>query len=377
LSPLRNAMRILALTRYDELGASSRLRTHQFKPHLEAQGICVRTEPFFDDAYVRALYATGRRAGSIPGCFMRRAGALLRCTDADVIWLEKEAFPWLPWFIESVCLPRSIPLVVDYDDAVFHRYDGHPSAVVRALLGAKIDAVMRRADLVLAGNDYLARRARSAGARNVEVVPTVVDLDRYHATGPKAAAGPIVIGWIGSPTTAPYLEPLQHLLGRMTGRAPVSCVAIGAREDQVAGGPFEAKPWSLADEVASLRGLDIGIMPLPDEPWTRGKCGYKLIQYMACGLAVVASPVGVNTEIVRHGENGFLASTDREWEEALIRLVADPDLRRRMGSAGRERVEAEFSLQSQAPRLGHLLRSVSAKAAHAARPVCDERQIPC
>jgi hypothetical protein len=138
-------------------------------------------------------------------------------------------------------------------------------------------------------------------------------------------------------------------------------VAIGARQDQVADGPFIATAWSEADEVKLLSEIDIGIMPLPDEPYTQGKCGYKLIQYMACGLPVVASAVGVNKEIVREGENGFLATSDREWEDALVRLILDPDLRRRMGVAGRIRVEAEFSLQRQAPRLEQLLRSVTAR----------------
>jgi hypothetical protein len=144
----------------------------------------------------------------------------------------------------------------------------------------------------------------------------------------------------------------------MAARKPIACAAIGARSDQVAGGPFVAQPWSEADEARLLRGIDIGIMPLPDEPWTRGKCGYKLIQYMASGLPVVASPVGVNRDLVRHGENGFIASSESEWEEALARLSADPDLCRRMGLAGRRRVEAEFSLEIQAPRLERLLRSV-------------------
>lgn len=358
MPPPRRTMRLLALTRYGRLGASSRLRTHQFKVALETRGIYVRTEPFFEDAYVEAIYRGGTGARSVPGAFARRVRAVLRPGDADALWLEKEAFPWLPWIIEGALLPRSIPLVVDCDDAIFHRYDSHHSATVRTLLGGKIDAVMGRADLVVAGNAYLAERARSAGARRVEIVPTVVDLDRYPAPGPKPAAEAVVIGWIGSPTTAPYLASVSPMLARMAVGRPLACVAIGARPDQVAGTPFVAKPWSEADEARLLHSLDIGIMPLPDEPWTRGKCGYKLIQYMASGLPIVASPVGVNRDIVRHGENGFLASSEPEWEEALARLIADPDLRRRMGLAGRRRVEAEFSLEVQAPRLERLLRSV-------------------
>jgi glycosyltransferase involved in cell wall biosynthesis len=349
-------MRILALTRYGRLAASSRLRTHQYTAFLAEKGIHLRCEPFFDDAYVRAMYGNGDRLSSVMGYFARRARILACGSGADAVWLEKEAFPWLPWILERAFLPRSIPLIVDCDDAIFHRYDRHSHALVRMALGSKIDAVMRRADLVIAGSSYLADRARRAGARRVEVVATVVDLNRYPATRPKVNADRIVIGWIGSPKTAPYLHSVERLLSQMPG---ISCVAIGAREDQVAGGPFVARPWSEATEVELLRGLDIGIMPLPDEPWTRGKCGYKLIQYMACGLPVVASPVGVNADIVRHGESGFLAATEEQWAEALARLVAQADLRRRMGSAGRERVQSEFSLQVLAPRLEGLLRSVA------------------
>jgi len=354
-------MQILALTRYGQLGASSRLRTHQFARYLEGEGIHLQLEPFFDDAYVKAIYGTDRRSLSVAGHFIRRASALFRSAEADAIWMEKEAFPWLPWMIERACLPRSIPLIVDYDDAIFHRYDMHRSGVVRTLLGKKIDSVMRRADLVLAGNPYLAERARTARANRVEIIPTVVDLERYTPTGSRRDSKPVVIGWVGSPTTALYLAPVKRLLSRLATRYPISCVAIGARQDQVADGPFIATAWSEANEVKLLSEIDIGIMPLPDEPYTQGKCGYKLIQYMACGLPVVASAVGVNKEIVREGENGFLATSDREWEDALVRLILDPDLRRRMGVAGRIRVEAEFSLQRQAPRLEQLLRSVTAR----------------
>lgn len=359
-------MKVLALTRYGRLGASSRLRTHQFASYLETQGIRLQFEPLFDDAYIEAIYASGNRNRSVASYFARRASALFRSTDAHAIWLEKEAFPWLPWMIEGAFLPRSIPLIVDYDDAIFHRYDLHESGIVRMLLGRKIDSVMQRADLVVAGNAYLAQRARTAGARRVEIIPTVVDLERYQPTEPRADPTPVVIGWIGSPTTASYLEPLKRLLTGLARRYPISCVAIGARNDQVADGPFVARTWSEAEEVELLNATDIGIMPLPDEPWTRGKCGYKLIQYMACGLPVVASPVGVNSEIVRDGDNGVLAGTEQEWEEALIKLIVSPDLRRRMGVAGRKRVKSEYSVQVQAPRLEQLLRSVPATSKRAA-----------
>jgi glycosyltransferase involved in cell wall biosynthesis len=253
--------------------------------------------------------------------------------------------------------------VADYDDAVFHRYDAHWSRLVRWLLGGKIDAVMRRADCVTAGNSYLARRALDAGATDVQLLPTVVDLDRYPSPPAMKTGAEVVIGWIGSPATAHYLAPLREVLAALASRHRVRCVAIGARPDQVAGTPFESRPWAEDTEVDMLRELDIGIMPLPDAPWERGKCGYKLIQYMACSLPVIASPVGVNVEIVDGGVNGELAGTDQEWEQSLERLVGDATLRQRMGRAGRRRVEERYSLQSRVAELASIFVRLSSRKA--------------
>lgn len=141
---------------------------------------------------------------------------------------------------------------------------------------------------------------------------------------------------------------------------PARLRLIGAGKVELPGVPVEYCTWNEATEVALLRTLDVGIMPLVDSPWERGKCGLKLIQYMACGLPVVASPVGVNAQIVRHGENGFLASTPQEWEAALAHLLMCPSLRQRMGASGRALVENQYTVQVQAPRLAKLLRSLAA-----------------
>ena len=356
-------MKILALTRYGQLGASSRLRTLQYLPWLRAADVTVEVSPLFDDRYVLDMYAKRISPIHVVGRYLKRLASLLRAGRYDMVWAEKELLPWLPSAIELGLFLRKIPLVVDYDDALFHRYDQHRSAAVRFLLGSKIDAVMRRADLVLAGNDYLAERARDAGCRWVEWLPTVVDLDRYGMTGRgnSQPQGPVTIGWIGSPATASYLDTVAAPLAELASTAKVRCVAIGALPEQVAGTPFISVSWSEAEEVSLLRGLDIGIMPLPDAPWENGKCGYKLIQYMACGLAVVASPVGVNNTLVEHGKSGFLASSGPQWLQALSRLVEDPDLRIAMGQQGRTTVERTYALQVQAPRLEALLRRAAEK----------------
>jgi glycosyltransferase involved in cell wall biosynthesis len=353
-------MRLLMLPRYDAVGASSRLRMLQYVPALEARGIEVDVKPLLDGSYVPDLYAGRVSVSKVARSYVRRAWQLLHAKRYDAIWLEKEAWPWLPAVFENAWLPRTTRLVADYDDAVFHRYDQHPSALVQRVLGRKIDAVMRRADLVTAGNGYLAERANAAGARHVEWLPTVIDLNRYPPPREQTLpdSEPITVGWIGSPATAGYLRLLAPALETLAARQRIRCVAIGARPDQLEGTLFQACEWNENSEVAQLGLFDIGVMPLPDEPWEQGKCGYKLIQYMACGLPVVASPVGVNRDIVVPGDNGYLATTTEEWIEALERLVNQPELRRTMGVAGRRKVEQTYCLQVQAPRLAGMLRQV-------------------
>lgn len=350
-------MRLLMLPRYGALGASSRVRMYQYLPALESAGVEVAVSPLFGDGYVRALYENRHSLADISFGYMRRVRTQLSTARYDVVWIEKELLPWFPAFAER--MKGNPRVVVDYDDAVFHRYDLHRSALVRGLLGQRVDAVMRHADLVTAGNDYLAERARGAGCPRVEWLPTVVDLERYAPNPGRDAGAPVVIGWIGSPATAHYLQPLASVIAQLEATHAVRAVAVGARPDQVAGTPFEAVAWSEAEEASLVASFDIGIMPLQDSPWERGKCGYKLIQYMACGLPVVASPVGVNTRIVQHGENGFLAGSQDEWRLAIGRLVADVDMRNRMGRSGRRQVEGVYSLQAQASRLVAMLQDVA------------------
>ncbi|WP_290650808.1 glycosyltransferase family 1 protein, partial [Aquisalimonas sp.] len=247
-------LRVLALTRYGRLGASSRLRTYQYQAPLRAHGIDVRIEPLFRDPYVEALYKRRNRSLHVVASFGRRIAAAWTCRDVDALWVEKEMLPWIPAFVELALLPRQRPLVVDYDDAIFHSYDRHRSGAVRHLLADKIDAVMRRADLVTAGNDYLAERARSAGAPHVELVPTVVDLDHYRPV-PAPRDGQTTVGWIGSPSTAFYLDALKPVMASLSAQHGIRAVAIGARPEQVAGTAFTAEAWAEDTEAECLARL--------------------------------------------------------------------------------------------------------------------------
>jgi glycosyltransferase involved in cell wall biosynthesis len=226
------------------------------------------------------------------------------------------------------------------------------------MLRDKHPAGMRSAALVVAGNAILAERAEAAGAVQVAVVPTVIDLDRYPPPSERPPnAGVPRVCWVGQRSTADFLKPHRELFATMGQAGQASFLAIGI-DAGLLGLPMESQSWTEAGEVAAISACDIGIMPLTDGPFERGKCGYKLIQYMACGLPVVASPVGANCEIVEHGVNGFLADTPEQWREALSALASDPQLRARMGAAGRKRVEERYSLQVTGPELARLLSSV-------------------
>ncbi len=362
-------MNVLVLPRYSAMAASSRYRFHLYYPYLERHGFQLTTEPLLGDAYMRQLY--GR---SLPGetfgkadtarAYAHRVGQIRGARKAghELIWLQMEALPWIPGGVETALLKSSgLPYVADYDDAWFHRYDAHPNPVVRAALGQKIDAVMRHAALVVAGNEYIADRARKAGARRIELVPTVIDLDDYPLT--PAPTGPtFTIGWIGSPHSDQWLQTIAPALARFCAEAPgARLVTVGAGErirEQLPGVPLEIRPWTKATEVPDMQSFDVGIMPLTDSLWERGKCGFKLIQNLACARPVIASPVGVNSEIVRPGETGFLAESNDEWVAALHQLRNDAAARARMGQQGRRLIEEKYALQVTAPRTAELLKGV-------------------
>ena len=348
---------MLLLPRYTPAGPSSRLRMNQFVPMLEAAGATVTSAPFYDDAYLAAYFA-GEGQSIVGGlrALARRAAVLTRA-EADVAWVERELFAFLPGPFERALRARGIPYVVDMDDAVFHRYDAHPSRVVRGVLGGKFDALLRGAAAVTPGNAYLADYMRAHGAGRIEEVPTVVDPARYPLTPPPGAER-LRLGWIGTPANARYLGVVADALRLLGEAVPATLVTVGAPVLPDLPVPQEAHDWREETEGALLAGIDVGVMPLVDSSYERGKCGYKLIQYMAAGRATIGSPVGVNTTIVTP-ETGLLATTAEEWAAAILALWRDPARRAAMGQAGRRRVEAHYSVAAVAPRLVSLFAEVA------------------
>lgn len=354
-------MKILAFLKYGSLAASTRQRIVQYEPGLAGAGIEVEYLPLLDNDHLRRL-AAGRKASPTATArrYAQRMHQLLTRRDFDLLWVHCELFPYLPGLFERLAAATGKPIVFDYDDAIFHMYDASGNRVVRALLGKKLQPLLKRTSLCFCGNRYLLDYAARFAPRTM-LLPTVVDTDIYRPAEPRPPDAPVTIGWIGSPSTWPYVRPLLPLLRELAEtrgvRVRVVGAGPGARSDAFPG--LDLVDWSEESEVDEVRAMDVGIMPLPDDIWAKGKCGYKLIQYMACALPVVASPVGVNCEIVAPGANGFLADGEREWRDALLRLIDDAGLRRTYGAAGRRRVEELYSLQAHAPRLVAALQSLA------------------
>ncbi len=353
------------LTRYGRDGPSSRLRHLAYVPALERVGFRVTVAPFFDDDYLATRYGNRRLGlGRLARAYGRRLRHLLNAHRYDLLWIEKEALPWLPAAFESVLRLR--PFVVDFDDAWYLSYAQHSTSLVRVLLGGKLETIVQHATNVIAGNRHLAEWATSSGAGRVVELPTVVDTSRYPVL--PLPDGPFTIAWIGTPHSAKYLasvaEPLRHLQTNHGARL----VVIGAGADDLLPGLIvDRRRWSEDTEAAELTRCHVGIMPLADGPWERGKCGYKLIQYMAAGRPVVGSRLGSNKSIVRHGQTGFLAGGAQEWTDSLAALASDRDAATRMGLAGRKRVEEMYSLEVAAPRLVEILQEAVSSRAKSSR----------
>lgn len=352
--------KIFLLTKYSRQGASSRLRTFQYIPFLTKIGFDVQVFSFFDDEYIHRLYYGKKNLLHIIYYYIRRMYQLQSARHADVIWIEKEIFPWLPWWLEKLLLPSGVPIVADYDDAIFHIYDTHRSRFVRKILGLKIDHVMKSSCAVCVGNDYLAERAKSAGSENIFKIPTVVDIDAYQNKKKYQSHDQCCIGWIGTPKTwKEHCLPMLPLLSKIIAKNNSIFHAIGAGKSEVEIPNFKFLEWSEKTEISQIQNLDIGIMPLSDTLFSRGKCGYKLIQYMACGIPVIATPLGVNKKIVEHGVTGFLVENEHEWGLALEKLLSNPELRRKMGDAARIKIVQQYSIQVYGPKVADILYKIS------------------
>jgi glycosyltransferase involved in cell wall biosynthesis len=351
-------LRMLALSPVPEEGAGCRFRIAQYVPALEAAGIQVTISPFFTREFFGLVYQKGRAAAKAAMFVQRAIDRVRTVADRgryDAIFIYREALPVGPAIIETLLAQaRGVAILYDFDDAVFLPNTSDANRAIALLKWpGKVRTIIRRSDIVIAGNEFLAAYARRYHD-SVRVIPTCDDTAKFvpRAGVISATIAPPVIGWIGTPTTAPYLLSLQPILQEVARVHPFVLRVCGAGADlQIPGVTIDNTPWTLDREVSLFNTCDIGVYPLSDDEWARGKCGFKAIQFMACGVPVVAASVGVNRDIIQDGANGWLASTPAEWIEKLGRLLAGTALRARLGAAGRRTIDESYSLRTNAPLL--------------------------
>lgn len=332
-------MRILMFTRYVAMGANSRYRLLQYIPLFEAAGHQVEVRAMLGEDYLKLLYSSGCRSVryTLRG-YARRLAQLRDVSQCDVVICDQEFLPYFPAAVERWVARRCPRLFVDYDDAAYCKYQRLPG------LRSRIPALMAAAEAVVVGNRHLADFALRHNS-NVRIIPTVVDPHRYTPKRNYEAAA-VRLVWIGTPETAWCLHSIAGAITDLRRKYPgLGLRVIGAGAAMREAFPFaEILPWSEATEAQLLAECDIGLMPLPENDFTRAKCGLKLIQYMAAGLPVVGSPTGANCEIISEGCNGYFAGDQQQWFTAMDRLIASADLRRELGRNGLAKAARQYSL---------------------------------
>jgi len=349
-------IKVLGLSLYGPLAASTRYRLTQYAPGLRQQGIELEVKALLGDGYVQKSFAGEKYPlSNLIKDYLNRVALLFRQKDYDVAIVNAELFPLLPGLIESRLL--RIPFIYDFDDAFFLKYQLERFKRVSFLLRDKFNPVVARAAVVMAGNHYLADYAKQWN-QATQWLPTVVDTERY-APMPGKRQDIFTVGWIGSPSTSVYLSQLAKPLAQLGREGPVRFLVVGGCSPDIPGVEVVNLPWSESTEVEVINSFDVGVMPLFDDEWARGKCAFKLIQYMACGVPVVASPVGANVDVVNEA-NGLLAQCADHWTNALRRLRDDPALRQSLGCGGRQTVELSYSLRSTLPVMVKTINAVAA-----------------
>ena len=349
-------MKVIAFASYPIEAAATRYRLQQFVEPLLKRGISLTIKPFLNSKQFAALYKPRSLTSTAVG--LTKAG-LLRIADglgarrADVILVQREAMNFGPPLIEWMAARLfKRPMVLDLDDATYISYTSPTYGKLGQALKwfSKTDDLIRWSSVVTCGNRAIADYAESKGAAT-RIIPTVVDTNTFTPVR-RMPKGTLVLGWIGTHSTFPYLKTLFPILQKLATTHSFKLRIIGAGEDSVSipGVEVENLTWKLEREVEDFQSFDIGLYPIEStlyaKNWAAGKSGFKAIQYMALEIPSVASPVGVNTEIITHNVNGFLCESPDEWFEYLSMLIEQPDLRARLGINGRKKIIESYSTSS-------------------------------
>ena len=341
--------RILALTIRPIIGPDTRYRIAQYIQPFAQEGLEVVCQSLFTTEYYQLLSKPGQVGAKAWGLGLAWGQRLVKILDQarnfDLIWIGRELFPLGPPWLEAVLFKRHARVILDIDDAIFLPDATNLGFIHRRLRDfGKLGRIAHKFQAIVCGNKFLADYFSDKNP-HVHIIPTVVSMADYghltHSPSPRPR-----IGWIGTPTNAQHLEIMRQPLQDLARTHDFSFVVVGLAQ------PLEwtlpqmvYQSWQLEKELEYFEGFDIGIMPLYDSPFARGKCAFKIIQYMAAGIPVVASPVGSNLDVLEPGVNGFLANSPEQWTASLSQLLEDQALRQTMGAAGQQTILHKYSLE--------------------------------
>lgn len=333
------------------LAPSQRFRFEQYASRMKNESITPVIKPFFTEKGYYALYQNGHllsKIHCIVHSYFKRFALLLQVHSFDFVFIHREATPVGPpvieWIIAKILRKK---IIFDFDDAIWTTDKTNEHAFSKWIRWrSKVGTICRWSYKVSCGNDYLADFARHHN-ENVVVIPTTIasfgPVTR-EATDP---SGRVVIGWTGSHSTLKYLHALLPVLTSLQEKYPsAGFLVIADKDPNLSVTNMRFLKWKKASEIEDLESIDIGVMPLPDDEWARGKCGFKALQYMALSIPAVVSPVGINKKIVTHGVEGFLCSTPDEWFSALEYLILNRNERMAMGRKGRQKVMDYYSMEA-------------------------------
>lgn len=354
-------MKILYWVPYPEEGPSNRFRVWQYLPFLDQLGYKYRLCPFWNSRAYKILYKNGHYFEKALYFFHGVIGRFMQVSNLfkyDIVFIHREACPLGPPFFEWLTYMFNKPIIFDFDDAIFLKNFHPANAFYRFLkFPSKTKNIIKMSKAIIVANSFLEEYACRFNS-STYVIPTPIDTEKFTII--KKDSEQIVIGWIGSSTTASYLSIASNAIKELSKKYNFTLKLIGARRSMhVPGVNVENSDWSLEREVKDFQSIDIGIYPLPDTLWVKGKAAFKAIQYMAVGVPVIASPVGMTAEVIQDGLNGFLADSDRVWFDKLSRLIESKLLREKIGLAGRKTVEERYSLEANAPKYLEILKKFS------------------
>jgi glycosyltransferase involved in cell wall biosynthesis len=367
---MERPLNVLALASYPEEAAATRYRLSQFVEPMAARGIRLEVRPFLTSDTFARMYRSSEWAATMAGALRvlpRRIADIGRARSADVVFVQREAMMFGPPLVETLAARAGrVPLVLDLDDPTYISYVSPTYGRVAQLLKwpSKTDALIRSARLVTCGNAVIADHVRALGTRAL-LVPTVVDTKRFCPRAERpAGAGPPVLGWVGTHSTFPFLASLAPVLEELARRHRfrLRIVGSGQRGFDVHGVETEVLDWDLHREVEDFQSIDIGLYPIAENEWSRGKSALKSVQYLAVGVPFVVSPVGAAADIGVAGATHLAARSHEEWLDALGRLIAEPALRQTLGEAGRRYAVEHFDVEPMADRLASAFFEVSGAA---------------